>query len=86
MLFLFQSACLRLEVELEGDLEGVWTLGLCLLDINIRLVMNNGSHFWEEKPSKLNKSLESSHPGLSREELKLKTSASWAIHPNKKCL
>lgn len=30
------------------------------------------------------KSLESSHPGLSREKLKLKTLPSWVINPNQK--
>lgn len=46
--------------------------------------MNYRSHFWEEMDSHLNKSRESSHPGLSREELKLKTFPSWAISPKQK--
>ena len=38
---------------------------------------------WEEKGSDLNKSLECSHPGLSREKLKLKAFPSGAINPNR---
>lgn len=58
--------------------------GLCLCDVNTWVFVNYGSHFWEEKGSNLNKSLESSRPGFSREELKLKTFPSWAINLNQK--
>lgn len=86
VLLFFCSACLWLERKslLAYHLEDANTPGLCLFDINTWVFMNYGGHFWEEKGSNLNKSLESSLPSLSREEPKLKTFPSWAINLNQK--